>query len=103
MSDLAILSIIISATIILSIIIYLLIGMFFYGLSVKRKALIGKIVLKYIDSRMSEYRIDRKWWDTQKIERLEINSGKENLVGFLIRNDKKTNKVAIIIHGYYVS
>jgi len=65
--------------------------------------LIGSIVLKYINARMPEYKIDRKWWDSQNLEKLEINTGKEKLAGFLIKNKKETNKVAIVVHGYYVT
>lgn len=103
MNSWAIFGIIIACSVVLLAITYVIIGILSYNLSVRRKTLVGKFVLKTIDSRLEIYKIDRSWWDRQEVEELQILSGKDKLFGYLIKNKKKTNKVAIICHGYYVS
>lgn len=103
MSSWAIFGIIVASTIILLAITYIIIGILSYKLSVRRKTLVGKLVLKTINSSLETFKIDRYWWDRQNVEELQIFSGKDKLFGYLIRNKKKTNKVAIVVHGYYVS
>ncbi|MDD4110745.1 MAG: alpha/beta hydrolase [Clostridia bacterium] len=103
MSSWAIFGIIIASTIALLAFFYVMIGILFYELSIRRKTLIGKLVLKTTNDNLQVYKIDREWWNRQNVEELEVYSGKDRLVGYLIRNKKKTNKVAIIAHGYYVS
>ncbi len=103
MSNWAILGIIVAVAIFLMIVFYLIIGEFFYKMSVKRKAIVGDIVLDYINKNAKKYKIDRKWWDGQTVEKLNIDNGKEKLVGFLVKSEKPSNKFAILVHGYYVS
>lgn len=103
MSDWAIFGIIIGSAIILSILAYVFLGLFFYGMSVNRKALVGNVVAKHLGKHIKEYKIDRKWWDQQKnLEELQIQNEKVKLFGYLIRKEN-SKKLAILVHGYYVT
>lgn len=103
MSGWAIFGIVIAAVAILAIGTYVFIGLFFYGVSVNRKALVGGIISRHLKKYMKRYKIDRTWWDKQKPEELQIKTGKEKLFGYLIRNSAGGNKLAILVHGYYVT
>lgn len=103
MSGWAIFGIVIGGVILLTFITYFFIGLFFYGISVNRIALVGGIVDTVLKKRIKEYKINRKWWDRQKFEEIKISSGKEKLVGYLITSKKPSKKVAILVHGYYVT
>lgn len=103
MSTGAIVTLVILGVIILSIISYFIVGDILYRISVSRKALIGDIIEQHLSKRFAKYKIDRKWWLKQNLEELTLNTEKDRLVGYLIRNEKKSNKVAILIHGYYAS
>jgi fermentation-respiration switch protein FrsA (DUF1100 family) len=103
MSDWAIFGIIIGSAIILSIAAYIFIGLFFYGMSVNRKALVGNVVARHLNKHIKEYKIDRSWWDNQNLEELKLQNGKESLTGYLIRTKQESKKLAIVVHGYYVS
>lgn len=72
-----------------------------YKLTISRTSLIGKYVNKKLNKDISKYKIDRNWWKLQKSESISISSEKEVLQGVLIRNEKSTNKLAIVIHGYF--
>lgn len=89
--------------IILFVIGYFITGDILYRLSISRKALAGNIIERHLSKSFKKYKINRDWWIKQKTEELSIITEKDKLVGYLIRSKQKTNKVAILIHGYYSS
>ena len=93
MNSWAIFGIIIACSVVLLAITYVIIGILSYNLSVRRKTLVGKFVLKTIDSSLEIYKIDRSWWDRQEVEELQILSGKDKLFGYLIKNKRKLIKL----------
>lgn len=99
----AIFGIVIGGIILLIFMAYFFIGFFFYGISVNRVSLVGGIIDRVLNKRIKEYKINRKWWDKQNFEELTISAGKEKLVGYLIKNNKPSKKIAILVHGYYVT
>lgn len=70
-----------------------------YLLTLRRGCLFGKIIYKYTIKTKRKYNIDLSWWDSVKIENVEILSKDElKLHGyFLHKNDKK---IAVVVHGY---
>ena len=73
-----------------------------YAVSIRRNGLIGKFINKKFTGEMGNYGIDRNFWASQKVEKLSIENDNLKLAGFYVENPKeKTNKLAIIIHGYF--
>lgn len=103
MSDWAIFGIVISSAIILSVGTYIFVGLFFYGMSVNRKSGVGSLVSRHLNKHIRKYKINRSWWDKQKAEEIQIKTGRECLAGYLIRSSAKSKKLAILVHGYYVT
>lgn len=103
MSNGVILFLVILGVIIFSVIAYFVTGDILYRLSVSRKAVVGNIIEKHLSKRFKKYKINRDWWIKQNVEELELISEKDKLIGYLIRCKKQSNKVAILIHGYYSS
>jgi hypothetical protein len=103
MNDWVIFGIIFIGAIVLAILSYFFCGLFFYKLSVERKAIVGGVIERHLKTRFKKYKIDRKWWDHQEFEELHMDVGKEHLVGYLIRSKRKSSKVAIVVHGYSVT
>ena len=79
----------------------LCLGELLLSLSLKRDSFIGKIVSKETRRTYSNYKIDLKWWKDYKLEEVCVTSydGKK-LYPMILPAKEKTDKVAIIIHGY---
>ena len=78
------------------------IGEILVTISLKRGSFIGKRVAKETKNSYPNYKIDLKWWKDYKLEEICVTSydGKK-LYPMILKAKEKTNKVAIIIHGYY--
>lgn len=100
MSISSIIVLICSGVIISSIISYFITGHILYVFSVRRKALVGRVIERQLSKNLDKYKIDRDWWENKNIEELTLETDKDALAGYLIRSKKKTDKVAILIHGY---
>ena len=93
------------AVIVISCLIFL-IGLWFFSgyiaflLTLRKGSLAGKIINKTMQKNIDSYKIDYKWWDNQKNEKLFLNVENETLVGNLIRNGN-SKKVAIVVHGIF--
>ena len=82
------------------IILWFISGYITFSMALKRKGIIGKLINKKFRKTLSEYKIDPSWWNKHKIEKLKITSDNQTLTGFFIQNNN-SNKIAILIHGYY--
>lgn len=93
--------------VILSLILLLFVGYFLstyicYALSIRRDGLVGKHIKNVFKKDAKLYGIDTEFWKNQNFEKFEIENNGDKLYGFYIKNPKvDTNKLAIVIHGYY--
>ena len=93
--------------IVLSVVLFLIIAFYvltflLFKISLARKSYAGKQVKKRFGENLEEFEIDRSFWDEHKIEELTLrNRDGAILKGYLIKNGKKTNKLAVVVHGYY--
>lgn len=74
---------------------------FLYKLTINKKSPVGKFVNKTFVKDLKMYKIDRSFWNGIKQEKLEMESDGLKLAGFYIKNKKETNKLAVVIHGYF--
>ncbi len=79
-----------------------IIGEILLSISLKRDSLIGKIVAKETKKAYKSFKIDLDWWKSFKLEEECVTSfdGKK-LYPMILKSDVKSDKVAIVIHGYY--
>ena len=104
MSTIQIVTIVLLSLILLSFVSYFLLTYIFYCVSIRRNGLIGKFINKKFTREAGNYGVDRSFWSNQKVEKLTLENDGLKLSGFYVENPKeKTNKLAIVIHGYFSS
>ena len=104
MSTIRIVTIILLSLILFAIFSYFLLTYVFYAITLKRNGLLGKYIQKVFHDNLSKYGINLSWWNSQKLEKLKIKNGDIKLSGIYIKNENaKSNKLAIILHGYFSS
>lgn len=102
MSTIRVVTIIILSLILVAIFSYFLLTYLLYFLTLRKGAWIGKYVKKVFHENEDLYKINPDWWNTQKVEKFQIENDGLKLSGFYIKNPNiKTSKLAIILHGYY--
>ena len=103
MSAVQIVTIVLLALILSAFIFYFLLTYICYAASIRRNGIIGKSVNKHFSRTAEEYGVDCNFWKSQKVEKLTIENNGLKLAGFYIPNSAQSNKLAIVIHGYFSS
>ena len=94
--------------VILSSVIFLVVAFFaitflLFKITIGRNSFVGKIVNKQFKRDVQGYKIDHSWWQTQSVEKLFLKTEDAILSGFFIKSNTNSNKLAIVIHGYFSS
>ncbi len=74
-----------------------------YNITIIKKSPVGKFVNKTFVRDLKMYKIDRSFWEKNKPEKLEMESDGLKLAGYFLKCKKETNKLAVVIHGYFSS
>lgn len=83
----------------LAMLLYLIIGRVCFKIALARKSTASRIVNKEMNKIIDQYKIDFCWWDKFKFEDFSIKSRDGlKLVAHFLPN--KSEKLAIIVHGY---
>lgn len=83
----------------LAMIYYLAVGAILFKIVLSRKSLSSRILRKNTEKRIKDHKIDLCWWQDVKFEKTEIQSFDGlKLAGFWY--DAKSDKTAIVVHGY---
>ena len=95
----AIIGLVIIGVMLLTMLMYLIIGRICFKIALARKSAASRIVNKEMNKVIEQYKIDFCWWDKFSFETLSIKSRDGlKLVGHFLPNS--SNKLAIIVHGY---
>ncbi len=95
----AIIGLVIIGLMLLTMLMYLIIGRICFKIALARKSTASRIVNKEMNKVIEQYKIDFCWWDKFTFETLSIKSRDGlKLVGHFLPNS--SNKLAIIVHGY---
>ena len=90
--------------ILFALLFFALLGEILLAVSLKRCAFAGKKVEKEMIDNKDFYKIDYEYFDNFNLEELTIITyDSKKLYPVLIKQKQRTNKVAIIIHGYYAN
>lgn len=78
---------------------YHIASVFRYNMILKRNSIVQKIITSIMYKDLTTYNIDFSWWTKQKYSIINIRSKDGlNLIGYYI--NKKSNKTALLVHGY---
>ena len=84
-----------------SIMIYFFTGRTLFHLFVKRNNYVEKAFSRKFGKLMKRYKVNYKWWDKFPNEVFNIQSYDGlDLYGRILRQPQKTNKTAIVVHGF---
>lgn len=102
MSPIRIVAVVAISLVLFLILLFYLITYFLFKISLSRRSYAGKEVKKKFGCNLEAFEIDRSFWQKVKTEELSLkNQDNVTLKGFLIKSKKKTNKLAVVVHGYY--
>ena len=93
--------------VILSVVLFLALSFYavtylIFKISLARKSYAGEQVKKRFGGNLEAFDIDRSFWNKHKVEELMLkNQDGAVLKGFLVKSKQKTNKLAVVVHGYY--
>ena len=96
-----VLIIIVSVIIITGLVIFLTTGNTIAKLTLKRGSYFGRGISRKLKKLSKRYRVDYKWWDKfpNEIFNIESFDGLQ-LYGRILRQNTKTDKMAIVVHGF---
>lgn len=101
LTNLEIVLIVVVALFIVVVFSYIFTGRILFVLTVKRGNHIGKGIERKLKRLATRYKINYDWWDKFPIELFNIQSYDNlELYGRILRQEKKTNRVAIVVHGF---
>lgn len=96
-----IISIILAVVILISVILYLIIGEICCRLILRRKSVAESVINYQMDNTLNLYKIDYDWWKNFNFEKREIISFDGLKLYPVFYKSNNSRKVAIIIHGYF--
>ena len=101
MTTFEIISIILAVVILISVILYLIIGEICCRLILRRKSVAESVINYQMDNTLNLYKIDYDWWKNFNFEKREIISFDGLKLYPVFYKNNNSRKVAIIIHGYF--
>lgn len=101
LTNLEIILIAVVAVLIFSIVFYYYTGKTIIGFTIKRGNYFGRAIERKLKKLAKRFKINYDWWDKFPIELFNIQSydGLE-LYARILRQETKTNKLAIVVHGF---
>lgn len=80
---------------------FVLTSIFRYDMIIKKNSYMQKIITSVMYKDLHTYNINFSWWTKQSYSIIKTKSKDGlTLVGYYIKNEQKTNKTALLIHGY---